>query len=257
MIIEQIILAAAFDLSLINSAISSSLPSLPCELTEPTNVTTSNFTRKLGSLLPRTFVLPDTNTIGTFVAFGLFGALLLGVGFAMLYMEIRRKRQHNVYMNLEPRGSPPPALRVDTDFPAEMKAAYLDTTRPRRSSIVAEPLGPLAANQLLSPLAASQQPGFVARPVPVNVPVSAAVSRAPSMYSVRESRAANGQFSHHAYSRTTSATSGVQSEELVQLLDDLSRHPVFTSPMQPGHRLNRSGSLTARPRVFRAHSDGV
>lgn len=181
-------------------------------------------------------------TIGASIAIGAFAALL-AIIFVVFYKRMaNRKRQYNVYNMQLPRPQQP-ALRISPHFPAEMKPAYLDSPRPRHSSVVAEPIGLLAHDQVLSPLAASQQPGFVPRPVPVSVPVSCA----PSLYFVPHSRAASVQFSnvplHYSY--------GVPPEDLVELLDELSRHYVLTDPASPGalqQRHHHSASLTGRPR---------
>ncbi|KAF7362141.1 hypothetical protein MVEN_00560100 [Mycena venus] len=261
MVIERLILAVAFTLCLPNSGNSLSLSSLPRETTDSTaNPATFSFGRMLGSPALFLSVIPATSpsrfvksiTIGASVAIGAFTALL-AIIFVVFYRRMaNRKRPHNVY-NVELPWSQRPALCVDTNFPVEMKPAYLDSPRARRSSIVAEPIGPLAGDQILSPLAASQQPGFVPRPVPANVPVSVPVSRAPSL---PHSRAVSVQFSnahsHYSY--------GVPPNDLAELLDELSRHYVLTdsaSPVPMQQRHHHSTSLTGRSRVFRAYSDGV
>ncbi|KAJ7350364.1 hypothetical protein DFH08DRAFT_861195 [Mycena albidolilacea] len=281
MIIARIILAAAFILSLTNSANSLILPSLvPRELTAPTtNAAMFSVSRILHSPLLLLSAARGTSsspaksiTIAASVAIGAFAALI-AVIFVVFYKRLGQKR---IYYNVEVPRRQPPVLRIGTNFPAEMKAAYLDSPRPRRSSIIAEPLGPLARDPLLSPLAASQQPGFIPRPIPANVPVSVPVSRVPSMRSVPRSRAASVQLgnaqSHYSgvpssalHSRAASAqfstahshrSSGVPPEELAELLDELSRHYVLKDQVQRD-RHRPSASLTGRPRVFRAYSDGI
>ncbi|KAJ7874793.1 hypothetical protein B0H14DRAFT_2717563 [Mycena olivaceomarginata] len=230
MVIVRIILAAAFILSLTNSANSLILPyrdlarilHSPLLLLSAARGTSSSPAKSI--------------TIAASVAIGAFAALI-AVIFVVFYKRMGRKR---IYYNVKVPRRQQPALRVGTNFPVEMKAAYLDSPRPRRSSIIAEPLGPLARDRLLSPLAASQQPGFMPRPIPTNVPVSL------------HSRAASAQFST-AHSHRSS---GVPPEELAELLDELSRHYVLKDQVQRD-RHRPSASLTGRPRVFRAYSDGI
>ncbi|KAJ6497787.1 hypothetical protein C8R45DRAFT_984248 [Mycena sanguinolenta] len=212
------------------------------ESTQPTtNVPTLILARMLASVLlvtPSTSAAPTidkSNITETFVAIGLFAAVFLTMPFVVFCVRMGRKRQ-DLGKSLRSR---PPALRVGCDFPAEMKPAYLDSPRLHHSSIVAENMSPLASDQLLSPLAASKQPGFITRPVPANVPVSAA----PSIRSIPHSRAASVQFSQYAPSRSSYGA---------QLLEDLSRHYVLTVAVQPGHH-SRSTSLKGRPREFRAY----
>ncbi|KAJ7125014.1 hypothetical protein C8R44DRAFT_129013 [Mycena epipterygia] len=149
-------------------------------------------------------------------------AILLAVVFLVLWKRLpHKRRQYNVELGPSQR---PLLRRLETDFPVEMKPAYLDIPRARRASIIADPL---------SPLAASQQPGFVPRPIPVNIPMSVSGSRAPSM-----------RFNPHQ------SSSGVSPEDLTEILDELSRHYVLREPGSPnprhGHRY--STSLTGRSR---------
>ncbi|KAJ6593604.1 hypothetical protein B0H19DRAFT_27236 [Mycena capillaripes] len=259
MVIERIILALGFILSLTNFADALSLryvvreafgldtysfrqsSSLPRsrELTGQAKVLTKVFASSalFRSDATATPVPPFTEsvTIGASIAIGV-AALLLAVAFAVLWKRTSRKRQYTVdaYNVQLPLGRPQyrPVLRIGTDFPAEIKPVYLDSPRPRHSSIVAR-------EQVLGPLAASQQPGFVPRPIPANIPISVPVSRAPSMRSTRS------HFNPH-YSL------GVPPEDLAELLEDLSRHYVLadsSSPRPvPGHR--HSASLTGRSRVY-------
>ncbi|KAJ7690690.1 hypothetical protein B0H17DRAFT_584836 [Mycena rosella] len=167
----------------------------------------------------------NTVTIGASVAIGA-SALLLAMVFAVLWKRLHRKPQPNVELG---RSRRPIHLRVETDFPAEMKPAYLDSPRPRRASVV--------AREPLSPLMASLQPGFVPRPIPANVPTSVAESDV----------ASSMQFNPHQ---------SPVPEDLADVLNELSRHYILTDPASPGprHAHQYSESLTGRSRVFQPYS---
>jgi hypothetical protein len=217
--------------------------------------------------------LVETVTIGASVAIGA-SVFLLAVIFSVLWKRVNRKRQDRQYNVVDladlkrPQRPQRPTIRTDTGFPAEMKPAYLDSPRPRRTSVIVagEP------NQLLSPLMASQQSGFMPRPVPANVPIDVPLSRvssmrvefnadhghsrSASMKSKQHSRATSMKSSKSHRSRTASGqfnphySLGVPPEDLAELLEDLSRHYVLADsnaprPMQ-GHR--HSSSLTGRSR---------
>ncbi|KAJ7128980.1 hypothetical protein C8R43DRAFT_688352 [Mycena crocata] len=166
-------------------------------------------------------------TIGASVAI-IASAFLLAVTFIVLWRRLRRKRQYKVESG---RAQRPVLPRIGTDFPAEMKPAYLDSPRSRRSSIIADPL---------SPLAASQKPGFVPRPIPANIPMSVSGSTLASMH-----------FNPHAASAL-----GVSPDDLAEILDELSRHYILTDPSSPGpwQSHQHSTSLTGRSRAFQAYS---
>jgi hypothetical protein len=161
-------------------------------------------------------------TIGASVAI-VASAILIVIVFAVLWKRLPRKRPYNSELGRPRR----PILRpLDTNFPAEMKPAYLDSPRPRRASII--------GRDPLSPLAASRQPGFIPRAIPINVPMSATGSNVASM-----------QFQSHR-----SSAPGVSPEDLAEILNELSRHYVLTDPGSPGPRPihQYSTSLTGRPR---------
>ncbi|KAJ6495663.1 hypothetical protein C8R47DRAFT_368315 [Mycena vitilis] len=237
-----------FILLLTNFSNAASFHSLPGEWTAPSaqayNFTSSFFFRSVNAT-PSVSPFIKSVTIGASITIGA-AALVLAVVFAVLWRRLNRKRPHKLprpYM-LEAGRPSRPTLRIGTDFPAEVKPAYLDSPRPLHASIVAR-------DEILSPLAACQQPGFVPRPIPFNVPVSIPVSRAPSMRSAMRSASRSSRHTQH--------TLGAPAEDLAELLEDLSRHYVLkdsSSPRpMPGHR--HSSSWTGRSRVYKPYHDGV
>ncbi|KAJ7502876.1 hypothetical protein B0H11DRAFT_1986757 [Mycena galericulata] len=200
--------------------------------------------RPYASLARRSTTPLDLSVIiGASVAV-LASGFLLALLFCVLWRRPRQRRQyrHNAGAHVQR----PLLHRLDTKpvlyAPAEMKPAYLDSPRPRRASVILS----------LSPLAASQQPGFIPRPVPSNVPVSVCGSN---------SHVASMQFPGHARraSATNTSDGGVSPDDLADMLDELSRHYVLTDPGSPPgdglrHSRSQSTSLTGRSRVFKAYS---
>ncbi|KAJ7039141.1 hypothetical protein C8F04DRAFT_318934 [Mycena alexandri] len=201
-----------------------------------------------------------TIIIATSVAIGT-GAFLLALTFCIFWRRMHSKRhRHNSELGRYQAGFPVevkrplrpviPLVEIPTPQMQIQHAppkAYLDSPRPRRTSLIArEASGPGGLRDpLLSPLAASQQPGFLARPIPSNVPVSVANSRPSSI-----------SHSHLRHQSSASGSSHIPPEELSDLLEELSRHYVLTdpSPKSPqAHRHRRSTSSTGRSRV-RAYS---
>ncbi|KAJ7497024.1 hypothetical protein FB451DRAFT_212077 [Mycena latifolia] len=168
---------------------------------------------------------PSANSAAIAASVALVASIiLLAAVFAVLWKRLPQKRRHHVEMGGRSRR---PLLRpLETEFPAEMKPAYLDSPRPRRASLIAQ--------NPLSPLAACQQPGFVPRPVPVNVPMS-----------VDGSDVASAR-----WNARQSSISGVT--DLADIQNELSRHYVLTEPTPPvpRHTHRYSASLTGRSRVF-------
>ncbi|KAJ6603140.1 hypothetical protein B0H10DRAFT_2079524 [Mycena sp. CBHHK59/15] len=162
--------------------------------------------------------LVQTVTIAASVSI-VASATLLILAFVVLWKRLSLKRRRNKDSGYTIQ---PELRQLRTDFTAKMKpppaplrprVVYLDNMSKKslRSSII--------ARDPVSPLAAIQQPGFMPRPIPANIPMSVSRSEVTSM-----------QFDHHTYPL------GVSPEDLAVILDELSRHYDWTDyTAEQGH----------------------
>ncbi|KAJ7782811.1 hypothetical protein B0H16DRAFT_1494450 [Mycena metata] len=238
MLIEQV-LTASFVFSLTSSVNCLTLTlryrgptNGPTPLPTPLNLPRANHAHIAGTSSSVTIIIAASVAIGT-------GAFLLALIFCIFWRRINSKRHyHKSELGRYQAGFPAevkrplrPAIRL-VEMPTTQMLiqhappkAYLDSPRPRRTSLIA------------------RDPGFLARPIPSNVPVS-----------VANSRPSSTSHSHLRHQSSVSGSTHIPPEELSDLLEELSRHYVLTDPTSKSpkdHRHHRStSSFTRRSRVY-------